>query len=267
MANPIVEFKGVSFKYRKEEKNLLDNLNFKVLKGEKVGIIGENGCGKSTIAKLILGIQKPDEGEVNLFGQPIHWLIHTPNLGFIGDPGYSTELLGLPSKMKVSSLLSITRKLNHSDIESTSDLETELKMNLIEDTFVGELSTGQRKRVMACLTLMRNPKVLILDEPFDGLDEEIKAILNRRILALSKESETTIILISHSLVEVDSLTQFTYRLKGGLLDKTISKVYEFCFESNKEKITKSLKMGEVFGLIHDTLKNDIDCKKLYMNLE
>lgn len=172
----VIEIENVFFKYPTQKEWQLKGIDLTVYAGENVGIIGANGTGKSTLTKLLIGIHRPQKGTVKVLGSKSRWTKHYPEVGYIGDPGYNTEELGLPSSLKVGEIISIVDKLNP-DVQDKIDLK-ELKKNLglddLESKNIGDLSTGQRKRLMAALTFLRNPDIVILDEPLDGLDKNIK---------------------------------------------------------------------------------------------
>ncbi|MBA3924322.1 MAG: ATP-binding cassette domain-containing protein [Nostocaceae cyanobacterium] len=118
--NYLLELKNVTFRYRNARKFLLEDVNFQLLPGEKIGIVGDDGSGKSTIAKLFLGLCKPQKGFVRLFGEEVSWGNHYPMLSYIGDPSYNPGGLGLPTNILVGDLVDCFKKLWSNSIQDSS---------------------------------------------------------------------------------------------------------------------------------------------------
>jgi ABC-type Mn2+/Zn2+ transport system ATPase subunit len=111
MNQPLLKLENVTFRYQKNSTPLLNSVDFELIPGERVSIIGDNGSGKSTIAKLFLGLCHPEEGSVKLFNKKANWGNHYPSLGYIGDPSYSPGGLGLPIGISVKDLIDSYKKL------------------------------------------------------------------------------------------------------------------------------------------------------------
>ena len=251
----IVSFKRVTFKYPSQKEWQLNEIGFSVYSGQKVGIVGSNGCGKTTFVKVLIGICKPQMGVVKLFGENSRWTNHYPNAGYIGDPGYSTEELGLPHDLKVKAMLDVTVKLN--EIAEYRDLHENLRLCEIENKKVHELSTGQRKRLMAALTFMRNPALLILDEPFDGLDENIRVYVELRLKEYYEDPSKTIILISHNKAEIDSFSDNVFTLLDGKLVEVQQKKFHVEIEKSNQRSQFVLKSGQILKHLTTEMENAI----------
>ena len=81
--HPLLKLTDVTFSYRKSQESLLKEVNLELYPGQKIGIVGDNGSGKSTISKLLLGLHSPNSGELELFGKPVSWRNHYPHVGYI----------------------------------------------------------------------------------------------------------------------------------------------------------------------------------------
>lgn len=243
----ILEFRSVSFKYAKKEEYLLNKVNLKILPGDKVGIIGENGCGKSTLAKLILGLLRPSDGKIMISAKENKWYKHLPEIGYIGDPGYSSEMLGLPLEKTVEETLVVTKYLNNTSVGRLNSLINLLNIESFRNKKIKLLSTGQRKRLMAALTFLRSPYLIILDEPFDGLDSNTKVALSEMIHNYLDDHNKALLLISHSLSEIDTFTDKVYKLEEGIL--LPSKQWSFNLSENLKGIEENsvMKSGEIIG--------------------
>lgn len=240
---PIIEIKEVFFKYPSQKEWQLKGIDLSVYAGENVGIIGANGTGKSTLLKVLIGIYKPQKGVIKLLGKKSKWTNHYPEAGYIGDPGYSTEELGLPNSLKVKEILEITVKLNN--VNEYSVLRKGLDLGEIEEKFVYQLSTGQRKRLMAAITLIRNPSILILDEPLDGLDEHIRVFVENELLGFYADNSKTIVLISHNKSEIDSFSDKVFKFSEGTLISIQQSRFEVTIERKDKSETDRLKSGQI----------------------
>ena len=168
----LLEVNDVSFRYKNRAEKVLDHVSFKVYKGEKIAVIGKNGAGKSTIAKMICGVLRPDEGEIKINGE--NYLKYS--IKEIGEKiGY---VMQNPNQMLVKDIIkdevSLGLKLHgYSEEEINTRIEEALKMcNLwpMRNWPVGVVSYGQKKRITIASILAMKPEVIILDEPTAGQD-------------------------------------------------------------------------------------------------
>ncbi len=104
---PLLKLENINFGYGK--KALLKKANLAIYAGQSIGIVGDNGTGKSTIVKLILGLIRPEYGKIELFGKPASWKNAHPNLGYIGDPSHNSGELGLPDGILVEEMVECFR--------------------------------------------------------------------------------------------------------------------------------------------------------------
>ena len=218
---PLLELKDIVFSYtprhRKSEEKPLLNIDKLILRsGEKVGIIGDNGSGKSTIVRIILGLQIP-EGKVNLFGRKVVWGNHYSQLGYIGDPSLSPGYTGLPTSVSVKQVLNSFRAICELEERDAVDVQESLGFDRFLEKDIKHLSNGERKKLMIFLALAKRPKLLIADEATDGLDEKSKLFVIDKIEELSQKSRLSVLWISHQHDEVARLTDTVYHLIEGEL--------------------------------------------------
>ena len=272
---PICSLKDVFFKYpgsSKETPWLLGNpvhggLNLSVIEGEKVGIHGDNGSGKSTITKLLLGIYKARKGRVSLFGKPVSWGMNYPEIGYIGDPGNSWEESGLPCYLTVGEMIHTVNKLVTNRDEGKAELLMDnLGLMPIWDKNVGTLSTGERKRVMAFLALSKTVTLLVLDEPLDGLDRDIKPFLMRTLEDISRNTPTTLLYIGHNRTELDLLTEKIYSLQEGLLIPQHQERFVVSLQYCNAEYHFRYKVGQIYDLV-EVLLHKIRLTNSSFNLE
>ena len=197
----LLEVKNVSYKYKNRNVKVLDDVSFKVYKGEKIAIVGKNGAGKSTIAKMLCGVIRPLEGEILLngenylkysikeIGQKIGYVMQNPNQMLVKDIIKDEVSLGL--------------KLNgYSDEEIEKRIEEALKMcNLwpMRNWPVGVVSYGQKKRVTIASILAMKPEIIVLDEPTAGQDYKVYTEIMSFLEELNRDYGITILFITHDM--------------------------------------------------------------------
>lgn len=177
----------------------LENINFSVNEGEYICLVGENGSGKSTLIKTIVGLHKKDNGEIILNEklENISYLAQN-NLVDVEFPATAKEII--MTGVQKHKVLPFYTKKDYKNFEEICDL---LKIKDFVDKRIGNLSGGQRQRIMLGRALIRKPRMLILDEPFSGLDINITKELYEMLDKLNKESKMTIIMATHDLDEIN----------------------------------------------------------------
>lgn len=206
----VVIIKDVSLKIK--QSLILDNVSLQCSKGEICGIVGRNGSGKTMLMKCICGFVRPTNGDILVLGKKIG-----KDTDFIPEAGIIIETPGfIPyySGMKNLRLLaSIQNKITESDIRKV--MET-VGLNPDMKRAVKKYSLGMRQRLGLAQAIMENPRVLILDEPFNGLDNEGVADMRRYLLKLKKEGKT-ILISSHSMEDITVLCDKVYEMEHGKL--------------------------------------------------
>lgn len=179
----------------------IENISFKVKEGEYICLVGENGSGKSTLVKTIVGLNKQDSGEIklNIPLDEVSYLSQT-NLKDLDFPATAKEIImsGTQKHMKFSFY-------TKSDKEKYNKIIKDLKIEDIQNRRIGDLSGGQKQRVLIARALIREPKLLILDEPSTGLDYNITKELYKILEKENKEKNTTIIMATHDLEEIKNI--------------------------------------------------------------
>lgn len=195
----ILEVKNLKVSY--SNHTAIENINFIVNEGEYVCLMGENGSGKSTLIKTIVGLKKADEGEVkiNIPLDKLSYLSQT-NLQDLDFPATAREIIML-GRQEHKKIPFYTAK----DREIYNKVVKQLKIEDIQDKRIGDLSGGQKQRVFIARALIKEPKLLILDEPATGLDYNITKELYDILETKNKEDKLTIIMATHDLDEVEHI--------------------------------------------------------------
>ena len=196
----IIEVKDLSFAYQSDHQ-ILDNVSFEIRKGEKIAIVGKNGAGKSTIAKLLCGILRPTKGQILLKGQDYMQYSIKEIGGMIGYVMQNPNQMIVKDMIKDEVALGLTlHDYSKEDIEK--NVEEALKMcNLyaMRNWPVSALSYGQKKRVTIASILAMKPDVMILDEPTAGQDYRVYTEIMTFLDYLNKEYGITILFITHDM--------------------------------------------------------------------
>lgn len=206
---PIVSIEDFTMKFG--SKTVIDNLSFEINKGETFGLLGSNGSGKTTILRALLGIYPATKGKLLINGKKF-----TPELG--GKIGYLPEERGLYKKENVLDVMTYFGQLKGVERQAAKEwsLEYLKRVDLADKAKmkIDKLSGGQQQKVQLGVTIMNNPKILILDEPTKGFDP-----INRRLLMdiidEQKAKGSTVILITHDMAEVERLCDRLLLLKNG----------------------------------------------------
>ena len=196
--NSIIEFENVSLSYG--NRLILDNVSFQINEGEIFGMLGPNGVGKSTIFNLITGLISPKNGRIKIFGQdvtgyPIYLRTKKFKVGYVPQYGGYFNDLTLHDNLKAISEITIENK--NSRVERVNYLLSKFELDNLKDIKSKFLSGGQKKKLVIALSLLSDPKVLLLDECFAALDVLTIKMLQEIIVNLQKESNITICICDH----------------------------------------------------------------------
>lgn len=201
----------------------VDDISFDIERGSIFGLLGPNGAGKSTLLRMITGIFYPDSGSITLDGQPFEGLKNTAMIG------YMPEERGLYKKMKVGEhilYLAQLKGLNKDEAIKRARYWIErLEMGSWWNKKVEDLSKGMSQKLQFVATVIHEPKLLILDEPFSGLDPVNAEVIKNEIFRLAKEG-TTIIFSTHRMEQVEEICDKIVLINLGhkLLDGSVYQI-------------------------------------------
>ncbi|MDH3587944.1 MAG: ATP-binding cassette domain-containing protein [Gammaproteobacteria bacterium] len=184
-----------------------------------IAIVGESGSGKSTLLEHINGLHRPDSGTVSVLGQPIDY----SNLVRLRRQiGYAVQSVGLFPHLSAGTNTELLPRLAGWDAQRIADRRQWLMQLLELDAelaarFPQQLSGGQQQRFGLCRAMMLEPALLLLDEPFSGVDPITRQGIHQRFLRLQNEEPTTVVLVTHDLREARKLAQYLVIIRGGYI--------------------------------------------------
>jgi cobalt/nickel transport system ATP-binding protein len=212
----MIQLNNINFKYN--SRLILNRVNFTVEAGDRIGLVGPNGSGKTTLCQIIMGLVKPQSGEVKIFGKE-----RTSEADFAeirGRIGYlfqdSDDQLFCPTVLEDIAFgpLNLGKSIREARVIVSTTLDS-LNLAGYEQRITYQLSGGEKRLVSLATVLAMEPEALILDEPTNGLDEET----SDRITDLLNRSSFTYILISHDMQLVRRTTQKIFQLKRGEISR------------------------------------------------
>ena len=201
-----------------KSKPAVSNINFKINENEMGGLLGPNGCGKTTTIGMIFGLLKPSSGEVLINGMNIE----KNKISLLHKMNFISPYIELPKKLKVKQNLIVYGKLyNVQNLNDRIDhLANKLRLQNLLDKVTGELSSGQKNRVSLAKSIINNPKVLLLDEPTASLDPETGDFVRGFLEDYQNENRASILLASHNMTEVERLCSSVFMVnKGSIIDQ------------------------------------------------
>ena len=206
-----IEVINLSKKYKSREA--VNNINFKINENEIIGLLGPNGCGKTTTIGMILGLLKPTSGEVLINGINIE----KNKISLLHKMNFISPYVELPKKLTVKQNLIVYGKLyNIKNLNDQIDhLSNKLRLNKLLDKVTGELSSGQKNRVSLAKALINDPEILLLDEPTASLDPETGDFVRTFLENYKKDKKISVLLASHNMDEVKRLCSSVLMMKDG----------------------------------------------------
>ena len=207
-----IEVKNLEKKFK--SFTAVNNINFLINEGKTLGLLGPNGCGKTTTIGMLLGLIKPSNGEILIDGKNFEKLNREKILSKFN---FASPYVELPKKLTVKENLEIYGRLY--GVKYLFDRIIELTEDLNLSSFInkktGELSSGQKNRVSLAKSLINRPEILFLDEPTASLDPDIGDYVRKYIEEYKFKNKITILLASHNMKEVERLCDEVVMMKDG----------------------------------------------------
>jgi len=216
MEKVAIEISNLSKKF----KNTLavKSMNFKIKKGQVIGLLGPNGCGKSTTIGMLLGLIKPTTGNVMINDQNME----NNRTNLLQKMNFISPYIELPKKLTIEENLKVYGSMYGVKNLNSKVIELMEMLNLVEfkKRKTGELSSGQKNRVSLAKAFINDPDILLLDEPTASLDPDVADYVRGIIENFSSNKEKTILIASHNMVEVERLCDEVMMMKDGeIIDK------------------------------------------------
>jgi len=199
----LLSIEGVGKEYHVRGKRILalDSIDLTVAEGEFVTIVGPSGCGKSTLLNLIVGLLRSSCGRILFRGAPINGIC--PKIGYVTQKDNLLPWRTLIANVEIA--LEIRAMEKSARRRQALDLIERVGLNGFEDHYPHELSGGMRQRANIIRTLIYDPELILMDEPFGPLDAQTRLVLQEQLLKLWWTSKKTIVFITHDLIEAITL--------------------------------------------------------------
>jgi len=216
--NKFLDVKNIhlSFDNKDLEIIILRNLNLKIKEGDFVAITGASGSGKTSLLRAICGLETPNEGQIILdnsiiFNKEVSIPTEKRNIGLV----IQEKVLFPHMNTRQNIEFGISKSKNSSEL--SSDIMKKLKIQKLSEKYPHQLSGGESQRVALARSIVMKPKLLLLDEPFSGLDTELKTTIYPVIKTILEENNITCLMVTHDLEEVKALADKLLKLESGKL--------------------------------------------------
>jgi sulfonate transport system ATP-binding protein len=223
MSEPAIELRCVSKRFLTPSGGIytaLHDIDMQVAPGEFNAVVGPTGCGKSTTLSLISGLEPPSEGRVSVAGREVTGIV--PDLGFV----FQTDAV-FPWKTVLDNVAAGPRYRGASTREArkrAQDWIARVGLAGFEDRYPHQLSGGMRKRVALAQSLITEPRVLLMDEPFSALDVQTRTLMENELLALWSQTSASVVFVTHDLEEAIALADRVTVITAG--PGTVKGTYE-----------------------------------------
>lgn len=200
MQKPVVTLQDIYFKY--EKKTILNKINLTIQEGSYTGLIGPNGGGKTTLIKLILGLLKPNDGDISILNEPLSNFKNWNQIGFVSQKSNAFNK-GFPATVYEVVAMGLTAKIGYFKFFTKKDKDkvlhaiSQVGMEEFTHQNIGKLSGGQQQRVFIARALVSDPTLLILDEPTVGIDYKNENHFYKLLNHLNKNHQITLLLVTH----------------------------------------------------------------------
>jgi len=244
---PIFDVKNLSFNVK--GINILSNISLEIFNAQYIAIIGPNGGGKTTLIRLLLGLEKPSFGEIKIFGKKLsdfrdwHKIGYVPQRAALTDANFPGTVLDIVNMGRISQR-GLFSKITDEDKKAVYDAMQKMDIINLKDKMIGTLSGGQRQRVMIARALASKPEILILDEPNTGVDAVSQNRFYALLKELNKDQKITIVFITHDVgVIADDIARLF----------TINQKITTC--NNPKQVLSCQEMSELYGIDAHLLHN------------
>ncbi|HYA13038.1 MAG TPA: metal ABC transporter ATP-binding protein [Syntrophales bacterium] len=227
--------------FRYNSLDVLSDISFSIKAGDYIGLVGPNGSGKTTLIKIILGLLKPYSGKILLFDKDISTFSEWDRIGYLPqkmaafNPRFPATVREVVA-MGLLSKKSFPKHISRSDYTAVDNILELLDIKNLKNTPIGELSGGQQQRTLVARALVNNPEFIILDEPTDALDPEMRDRFFDIMNDLNKKKQVTVIIVTH---DMGNIGRYTSKLL--YIDKKL------IFYGSFDDFCKSIEITQFFG--------------------
>ena len=194
----------------------IDNISFEIEKNNTLGLLGPNGCGKTTSIGMMLGLITPTSGEIFIDGIKLE---SKNRVRLLSSMNFASPYIELPKKLTVKQNLEVYARLYgiSNKLERIDELVEDLNLCKFLNKITGELSSGQKNRVSLAKSLINKPKLLFLDEPTASLDPDVGDFVREYLEKYKNKNQLTMLLASHNMKEVERLCDKIIMMKQGII--------------------------------------------------
>ena len=216
-SKPIIQVEHLVARY--EERTILDDVNFEVRRGERFVIVGGSGCGKTTLLRHLIGLQRPSEGRVLIDGDDIARADEDQLRHIQRKFGMLFQAGALFASLTLGENVALPLEEYTAPPRDTIELLVRIKLSMVklagfEEFMISELSGGMKKRAALARAIALDPSILFFDEPSAGLDPVTSAELDELILQVNRSLGTTIVVVTHELSSIFTIADRVIMLDG-----------------------------------------------------
>lgn len=243
---------GITYHTLEEETIALENVNLDIYHNEIIGIVGPSGCGKSTLLSLISGLLKPTRGEVRVNG----YIVDKPleNAGYMFQKDHLFEWRNILNNVVIG--LEIQGKLNEQAISLAKELLHNYGLGDFINSYPYQLSGGMRQRVALIRTLLLEPDILLLDEPFSALDYQTRLAISDEIGSILKKEKRSAIMVTHDISEAISMSDRVVVLSNR--PGTIKRVFDINLTCSGERTPLKCREAPEFRYYFNEIWKELD---------
>ena len=253
---PAIELRGVTKRFLTPSGSVytaLRDLNLTVQPGEFCAVVGPTGCGKSTTLALISGLEPASEGEVLVLGKPVHGIAE--GIGYV----FQTDAV-FPWKTVLDNVAAGPRYHGRTTGQARSmarEWISRVGLSGFEDRYPYQLSGGMRKRVALAQSLINEPQILLMDEPFSALDVQTRALMENELLSLWANTRASVVFVTHDLEEAIALADRVFVISAGPGTVKANYPVPLSRPRNVTEIRMQPQFSQIYGEIWKDLRDEV----------
>ena len=253
---PAIELRGVTKRFLTPSGSVytaLRDLNLTVQPGEFCAVVGPTGCGKSTTLALISGLEPASEGEVLVLGKPVHGIAE--DIGYV----FQTDAV-FPWKTVLDNVAAGPRYHGRTTGQARSmarEWISRVGLSGFEDRYPYQLSGGMRKRVALAQSLINEPQILLMDEPFSALDVQTRALMENELLSLWANTRASVVFVTHDLEEAIALADRVFVISAGPGTVKANYPVPLSRPRNVTEIRMQPQFSQIYGEIWNDLRDEV----------